>query len=93
LYPLVVAACPDHPLLRQTRREVLDGVLDAPAARAWLEAGPRVRVRSLDAASPFTLAWLDPGAASAGGGEALAFESPGQALRRLHARLMGGGTS
>jgi ATP-dependent Lhr-like helicase len=96
LYPLVVASCPDHPLLRQTRREVLDGVLDTPTARGWLGGLPTVRCRRLDAASPFVLAWLDPGAGSGratlGGGESLTYESPGQALRRLHARLMGGGS-
>ena len=32
LYPLVKAACPDHPLLRETRREVLEDLLDVPAA-------------------------------------------------------------
>ena len=34
LYPLVKAACPDHPLLRETRREVLEDLLDVPAAEA-----------------------------------------------------------
>ena len=32
LYPLVKAACPQHPLLRETRREVLHDLLDLPAA-------------------------------------------------------------
>ena len=45
LYPLVKAACPDHPLLRETRREVLEDLLDAPSALAWLEARPAVRFR------------------------------------------------
>jgi len=82
LYPLVKAACPDHPLLRETRREVLDDLLDAPAALAWLAKTPRVRFRVLDGPSPFAAAWVDPGAA-----EALRFESPAEALRRLQARL------
>ena len=60
LYPLVRAACPDHPLLRQTRREVLEDILDVPSARRWLEvaaagtvphpAGPLAVRRRLDRA-------------------------------------------
>lgn len=82
LYPLVKAACPGHPLLRETRREVLEDLLDAPAALAFLEGRPAVRFRVLEAVSPFTAAWVDPGQA-----EPLAFESPAEALRRLHSRL------
>jgi ATP-dependent Lhr-like helicase len=82
LYPLVKATCPDHPLLRETRREVLNDLLDAPAALAWLEQRPAIRFRNLDAPSPFTAAWID-----AGGAEPLRFEAPAEALRRLHARL------
>lgn len=88
LYPLVKASCPDHPLLRETRREVLEDLLDAPSALAWIEGSPIVRFRALDAISPFTLAWIDAGA-----GDALRFESPGDALKRLHARLLGDGAS
>jgi ATP-dependent Lhr-like helicase len=84
LYPLVQAACPDHPLLRETRREVLEDLLDAPAALAWLARGPAVRFRALEGLSPFAAAWVDPGRS-----EALRFESPEEALRRLHARLAG----
>jgi ATP-dependent Lhr-like helicase len=82
LYPLVQAACPDHPLLRETRREVLDDLLDTPGALAWLATNPAVRFRSLDGLSPFAAAWIDPGRS-----EALRFESPEAALQRLHARL------
>lgn len=82
LYPLVKAACPDHPLLRETRREVLEDHLDATTALAWLETRPRVRFRALAAPSPFAAAWIDPG-----GPEPLQFEAPEEALRRLHARL------
>ena len=82
LYPLVRAASPDHPLLRETRREVLRDLLDAPGALAWLASRPAIRFRSLDALSPFAAAWID-----AGGAEPLRFESPADALRRLHARL------
>jgi ATP-dependent Lhr-like helicase len=83
LYPLVKAACPDHPLLRETRREVLEEILDAPTAIKWLASRPGVRFRSLDGPSPFAAAWIDPG-----GPEALRFESPDDALRRLHERLV-----
>jgi ATP-dependent Lhr-like helicase len=83
LYPLVKAACPDHPLLRETRREVLEETLDAPRAREWLESQPIVRFRALEGPSPFASAWIDPG-----GPEPLRFESPDDALRRLHQRLV-----
>jgi ATP-dependent Lhr-like helicase len=83
LYPLVVAACPDHPLLRETRRAVLNDVLDLPAARAWLDTRPEVRFRRLEGDSPFTAAWIDPSSP-----EPLRFEPPEQALKRLHARLL-----
>lgn len=84
LYPLVKAACPDHPLLRETRREVLEDLLDARTALAWLGSGPALRFRELGGPSPFASAWIDPA-----GAEPLAFESPAEALRRLHARLVG----
>jgi ATP-dependent Lhr-like helicase len=83
LFPLVRAACPSHPLLRETRREVLDDLLDAPAALAWLRGGPAVCFRRLGAPSPFAAAWIDTG-----GPDPLRFEPPGEALRRLHARLV-----
>ncbi|HEV3163269.1 MAG TPA: DEAD/DEAH box helicase [Isosphaeraceae bacterium] len=86
LYPLVKAVCPDHPLLIETRREVLDRLLDTPGALAWLAAGPAIRFRSLPTASPFTVAWIDPAAP-----EPLHFEPPGEALKRLHERLVGSG--
>lgn len=82
LYPLVKSACPDHPLLRETRREVLEDILDVPAAERWLQARPPVRVRVLPGLSPFAAAWIEPSPA-----EALCFEPPAAALRRLHARL------
>ena len=85
LYPLVVAACPDHPLLRETRREVLNDLLDTRAALAWIATRPTIRLRVLDAPSPFASAWVDPG-----GPEPLRFESADEALGRLHARLVGG---
>ena len=87
LYPLVKAACPDHPLLRETRREVLEELLNAPSARSWFATNPKVCFRVLDGLSPFASAWIEPGQP-----EALAFESPADALRHLHARIAGGTT-
>ncbi len=86
LYPLVQAAAPDHPLLRETRREVLEDLLDTRGALAWLGRRPAIRFRRLEAPSPFTVAWIDPA-----GAEPLHFEPPAAALRRLHGRLMGVG--
>ncbi len=83
LYPLVKTTCPDHPLLRETRREVLEDLLDLPSAERWIKEGPEIRFRSLPGLSPFAAAWIEPGEA-----EALQFEPPAAALRRLHARLM-----
>ena len=83
LFPLVKAACPDHPLLRESQREVLEDVLDSRTALAWLNGCPEVRFRALDGPSPFAAAWIDPG-----GPEPIRFESPEAALRRLHQRLV-----
>lgn len=84
LYPLVLAACPDHPLLRETRREVLENCLDREAARSFLESAPTLRFRRLEGPSPFNAAWIDPA-----GAEPIRFEPPESALKRLHARLTG----
>jgi ATP-dependent helicase Lhr and Lhr-like helicase len=86
LYPLVKAACPDHPLLRETRREVLEDLLDARLAVEWLRSHPRIRFRTLDGPSPFCAAWIDPGV-----DDPLQFESPADALRRLHQRVIAHG--
>jgi ATP-dependent Lhr-like helicase len=83
LYPLVKEACPHHPLLRETQREVTEDLLDTPAALRWLSSRPRSRLRALHGLSPFTAAWID-----AGGEEPLHFETPLEALRRLHERVM-----
>jgi ATP-dependent Lhr-like helicase len=82
LYPLLRSVCPEHPLLRETRREVLDDLLDTPAALAWLAARPTIRLRRLLSLSPFADAWIVPGE-----GEPLRVESPADALKRLHLRL------
>jgi ATP-dependent Lhr-like helicase len=83
LYPLVLDACPDHPVLRETRREVLEDLLDVPAALRWIDNRPPIRCRILDGLSPFAAAWIEPGQ-----GESLQFEPAADALRRLHARLV-----
>jgi ATP-dependent Lhr-like helicase len=85
LYPMVKALCPHHPLLRETRREILEDLLDVPRALAWLAERPVVRLRTLSGPSPFARAWIDPSEP-----EPLRFESPAEALRRLHARLSAG---
>ena len=82
LYPLVKSACPNHPLLRETRREVLEDILDVPTATRWLGEQPPIRFRVLPELSPFATAWIEPG-----GPDFLRFEPPADALRRLHARL------
>jgi ATP-dependent Lhr-like helicase len=86
LYPLVRAACPDHPLLRETRREILHDLLDLPAAVDWLGGRPALTIRKLATISPFAAGWIMPAA-----DEPMAFESPAEALRRLHARLSAAG--
>ena len=63
LYPLVKAACPDHPLLRETHREVLEDLLDVAGRRTLARARPTVRFRSLPGLSPFAAAWIEPGPA------------------------------
>ena len=88
LYPLVKACCPDHPLLREALRESLEDVLDCRTALDWLRSNPSIRLRSLDGPSPFAVAWIDPA-----GGEPIRYESPADALRRLHARLLGVGVA
>src|SRR5208283_2863358 len=82
LYPLVKAACPQHPLLQETRREVLNDLLDLPAAVRWLRSRPGLRLRKLSSVSPFAAAWITPAAS-----QPLQFESSADALRRLHERL------
>ncbi|MGC8643213.1 MAG: DEAD/DEAH box helicase, partial [Isosphaeraceae bacterium] len=62
LFPLVKAACPQHPLLLETRREVLHDLLDLPSAVDWLRARPTVVLRKLPSPSPFTTAWISPSA-------------------------------
>ena len=83
LYPLVKAACPNHPLLRETQREVLNDQFDTPSAMAWLASRPHIRFQKLRALSPFASAWIDPSEP-----EPFRFESPAEALRRLHARVI-----
>jgi ATP-dependent Lhr-like helicase len=85
LYPLIKSTCPRHPLLRETQREVLEDVLDVPAAVRWLREEPKIRIRLLPQLSPFATAWIEPG-----GQDIARFEPPAEGLRRLHARLVSG---
>ena len=87
LYPLVRAACPDHPLLRQTRREVLEERARRPGGRAMAgiaAVGPVPRACRASRRSP-------PPGSSRLSPDALRFESPAEALRRLHQRLISAG--
>jgi ATP-dependent Lhr-like helicase len=84
LYPLVKHLCPEHPLIRETHREVLEDLLDVRAAERWLAERPPVRFRALGHLSPFAAAWVEPDQ-----GEVLQYESAADALRRLHERLVG----
>lgn len=79
---------PDFVLMRQALREVRENLCDAVTARAYVEHLPRlgVRCRWLPAPSPFAAAWTQWEAGELGSGE-----TPGDALRRLHAELTGGG--
>jgi ATP-dependent Lhr-like helicase len=83
LYPLVRSVCPRHPLLKETRREVLEDLIDVATAERWLTTRPAIRFRSLPGLSPFAAAWIELGHA-----DALQFEPPAEALKRLHARLV-----
>ena len=76
---------PEHPLLRETRREVLHDLLNVPAAVRWLSRG-RPDTTQADDLSPFAAAWISPSA-----DEPVQFESPADGLRRLHARLTASG--
>jgi ATP-dependent Lhr-like helicase len=77
---------PDFVLLRQAMREVRTELCDASAGLAFARDLPRlsVRCRRLPRRSPFVEAWTQLGA-----GPTEAAESPAEALRRLHASLMG----
>ncbi|HEX5272752.1 MAG TPA: helicase-related protein, partial [Gemmataceae bacterium] len=77
---------PDFVLLRQAEREVAREVCDGAAARGFVGELPRwaVRCRRLSRVSPFVEAW---GPVEAGPAEQA--DTPEEALRRLHAALMG----
>jgi ATP-dependent Lhr-like helicase len=87
LFDQVQAHDPDFVLLRQARREVLAELCDLDAASAFiaqLRSQP-LRCRWLPRVSPFAESWTQADA-----GPAEAVETPGEALQRLHAALMGG---
>ncbi len=82
LFPLLSKMCPAHPLIRETKRSVLEDLFDIATARAFLETSPEVRFRQLSHVSPFAAAWIEPTL-----DETQSFESPADALTRLHQRL------
>ena len=86
LFDKVRRGDPHFVLLRQTEREVRREVCDGEAARRFAEELPRwaVRCRTLPRISPFVESWgpVDPGPTEA-------VQTPEEALRRLHAALMG----
>jgi hypothetical protein len=61
----------------------LNDLLDVPAALRWISGRPKIRFRALSALSPFAAAWIEPGQS-----DALQYEAPELALKRLHARLV-----
>ena len=87
LFPVVRESCPDHPLIREARREALEQILDLPSLRRWLDSRPPVKVRKIRGMSPFTSAWLEPFGRE--GSEAIQMESPDEALERFHQELFG----
>jgi len=91
LYPVVLESCPEHPLVREARRETLEDVLDLPSALQWAKSLPRIRLRMLRQASPFTLAWIEPMGDTRA--EPIQFESSDDALKRLHERLFACGAT
>jgi ATP-dependent Lhr-like helicase len=87
LFEQVRGRDPDFVLLRQAMREVRADLCDAVAARDYCAGLPGlgVRCRWLGRPSPFVEAWTQPEAGVADDPETAA-----EALRRLHAALMGG---
>jgi ATP-dependent Lhr-like helicase len=86
LFEQVAADEPEFVLLRQAWREVRGECCDVPAARAFLDALPRLtlRCRWLARPSPFVESWTQLAAGPVG-----SVESPDEVLRRLHAALTG----
>lgn len=65
LYEALKEYHPDHLLLRETRRTVMEDLLCAPAARAYLErlAGQNLRLVDLPSPSPFAFGLFAAGSA------------------------------
>ena len=84
LFEKVREADPDFVLLRQAEREVFSEVLDADAAREFLQelVAQPIRIRCLAGPSPIAEHWR----LIAGPAESV--ESPTETLERLHAELM-----
>ncbi len=85
LFPLISERCPNHPLLAEARRDVLERTLDLPAALEWLDGVSGFRFRRLGGISPFASAWLEPFGIDRA--EPVRFESADDALKRLHEKL------
>jgi ATP-dependent Lhr-like helicase len=88
LFEQVRAAQPDFVLLRQAWREIQEEVIDSATAKAYLEQLPRrtLRWRSLPGPSPLAEGWTQVVT-----GPVEITESAEEALKRLHAALMGEG--
>jgi ATP-dependent Lhr-like helicase len=85
LYPIVAESCPDHPLVREARRDVLESILDIDSTRNWLNRLDNYRFIRMSGLSPFAAAWLEPFGDEAS--EPVRFESQDDVLQRLHERL------
>ena len=84
IFERVYEADPDFPLLRETIRVVTQDLLDAPAARAYLEALPHEpRVIHPAAASPFTF-----GIVTSSFGDSVVIDDRANMVEALHDRLL-----
>ncbi len=86
LFDQIKARDPDFLLLRRAEREVRADLCDGSAALRYVEEAARgpIRCRRLARPSPFAEGWTQ-----AAEGPMDPVESPAEALRRLHAALMG----
>ncbi len=84
IFARLYAADPSFPLLRETIRVVTQDLLDAPAARAYLEALPREpRVVHPAAASPFTF-----GIVTSSFGDSVVIDDRASMVEALHERVL-----
>ena len=84
IFERLLEADPSFPLLRETVRFVTTDLLDAPAARAYLEAlSPELRVVHPPAASPFTF-----GIVTSSFGDSVLFDDRTSMVEALHERVL-----